>query len=67
MQHAQTKRDRRTKKYNFIAVDHCGKVLPQCAGCMKTLFKATMKLRRLIKCHEDTNHVDKMNCDLSYS
>ena len=46
------KRDRRTLKIvlsqragNVNDSDHYGKVLSPCAGCMKTLFKATIKFK----------------------
>ena len=38
-------------KYGFISVDRYGEILPQCAGCVKTLFKPTMKPRRRLEYH----------------
>ena len=52
------------RKICFISVDRYGEVLPLCARCMKTHFKATLQTNRRLKCHGKTNHVDKVNQDL---
>jgi len=45
-------------KYGFIAIEHGGECLPQCALCMKTLSNATMK-PSLLKRHLELNHAEK--------